>query len=192
MNTKEVSLLMQAIAPVIHDQIEQGVKEALSSPGEFADSVVKAILEKLPPPDRGAPGERGERGEPGLNGKDAHVDQAAIAALVLRELPIPKDGKDGERGPPGIAGAKGDKGDPGEKGEPGTKGADGLRGEKGDPGLDGRSVELSDVLPRLQEQVRGFMKEIPIPRDGRDGDIPTYEFCAELTRCLNGESSPSP
>lgn len=44
-----------------------------------------------------------------------------------------------------------------------------MAGKDGRDGRDGASVELDDVLPVLQDQVREFLESIPAPQGGKDG-----------------------
>jgi hypothetical protein len=110
----------------------------------------------------GAPGAQGEKGIQGDRG----------------ERGIPGDrGKDGAPGEAGPHGEKGEKGDVGERGPQGEKGEAGPVGDRGEIGPSGKDADPSEVAALLlpgvakeaRELVERMVKEIPAPKDGRDG-----------------------
>lgn len=88
-------------------------------------------------------------GENGRDGKDADPD--AVAELVLKRIPTPKDGA------PGVNG---------KDGSPGRDGKDGINGEKGQ---DGKSIDVGELSHMVVEAAAKAVAAIPRPADGKDG-----------------------
>lgn len=82
---------------------------------------------------------------------------SALTRRVEDRLAEVKDGKDGLAGPPGEPGA------PGKDGEQGPPGRD------GNDGADGRDGADAD-MEALAEEVRAYIKTIPLPENGKDGE----------------------
>lgn len=68
---------------------------------------------------------------------------------------------------------------------PGPAGGEGPRGVPGTPGEHGKSVTLEEVLPVLLPEVHKAIAEIPVPKDGRDGDA--SGVIRELIDLLNAD-----
>jgi hypothetical protein len=118
------------------------------------ESVVAAVLERLPAP---TPGDKGDAGPAG---KDAPaVDVDALVTRVAALVPVPKDGRDGKDGAVGLAGKDGV---PGERGLQGEKGIDGLHGRDG---LDGKDIDPQAVKAFVVAELATW----PRPKDGADG-----------------------
>lgn len=150
---------------------------------ETVDDIVKAL--------RGEPGPVGAPGPAGADGISPSVEE--VAAKVLEQIKLPKDGADGLPGrdgrdaePVDIEKLKADilKEIPVPKdGKPGAPGQDGI-GIQGPPGRDG-------VSPSIKEIVEAVLPLIPKPKDGVDGtpgldgrDAPTLEEIVEAVKPL--------
>jgi hypothetical protein len=79
-----------------------------------------------------------------------------LTRRVEAKLAEVKDGKDGEQGMPGEPGAPGKDGEQGAAGPPGNDGKDGRDGADAD-------------MEAIAEEVRNYIKTIPLPQDGKDG-----------------------
>ncbi len=150
---KAVSGLVERRVQALTDELaalraELAVKAAALPTLDDARSILRSMVDELPRPQDGAPGERGmsgERGAPGergLPGESVHQDTLRLwigdeVAKSFDKLRIPKDGAPGDRG---------------EKGEPGIQGAPG-------------QVDMIEVRRMIGEAVSAM----PKAENGKDG-----------------------
>jgi len=116
------------------------------APAPDVDAIVTAVLERVPKPKDGQPGERGEKGEsikgdrgemgpPGASAFDLAVKEG-FAGTVQQWL-VSLKGKDGF----------------GVQGEPGLRGKQGELGRDGRPGRDGKSADDPSVIATVADAV---------------------------------------
>lgn len=101
---------------------------------------------------------------------------SGLIRKVEERLAEVKDGKDGERG---------EKGDPGEKGERGDQGDPGRDGSDGVDGRDGADADME----ALAEEVRAYIKTIPLPQDGKDGEPGKDAYAGEAKGLFDPEAA---
>lgn len=142
------------------DQRETALRE------EFQKGI--AAIPAGPRGETGAAGEIGPFGAQGEKGIQGDRGESGIAG---------ERGNDGARGEAGARGEKGEKGDTGDPGPQGQQGPAGLAGDRGEVGPSGKDADPSEaaalllpgVAKEARELVERMVREIPAPKDGRDG-----------------------
>lgn len=96
----EISVIMNAVGRVVREY----VSEAVSRSRADVDERIKSI----PAGPQGERGIDGKDGTPGRDGKDAEpVPVESVVEIVLKRMPVVRDGIDGKDGAPGADGAPG-------------------------------------------------------------------------------------
>lgn len=152
MNLKDLSAIVEAIAPVIR----QSISEAIAS----FDGRMKALETRQP-----ERGEKGEQGTPGVAGRDAKDPDVELLAAVIREevarvtkdFPKPKDGKDAD-----LETVRN------EISREVARVVAALPVPK--DGVDGKSLAPDDVRPLVESAVAIAVAALPRPANGKDAD----------------------
>ena len=139
------------------------------------DMSLEEIAEVLKPKDgeqglQGIQGVRGIQGEIGVSGKDGTSG---------------RDGIDGVDGRDGIDGLPGRDGKDGVDGRPGRDGKDGLPGRDG---TDGSSVDTSDIVQLIKEEL-DKRPSVPTPTVGGTGQIIKYRRVTTATYTITNSST---
>ncbi len=130
-------LAVESIEPVAGAAGEKGEAGAPGAPGQTGE--------------RGEAGEPGAKGEAGIPGKDAVIDQDALAATARAAVEAHIKAN------PPQKGDQGDQGPAGEKGLTGDVGRDGRDGQRGEPGKDALYLEVLPAIDEAKSYPRGTL-----------------------------------